>query len=33
MTFFERKNQNFQSKEKINVTTYFSVQAFLLYQF
>ena len=33
MTLSERKNQNFQSKEKINITAYFSAQAFLLYQF
>ena len=33
MTFSERKNQNFQSKEKIKITAYFSAQAFLLYQF
>ena len=32
-TFSERKNQNFQSKEKMNITAYFSAQAFLLYQF
>ena len=32
MTFSER-NQNFQSKEKIKITAYFSAQAFLLYQF
>ena len=33
MTLSERKNQNFHSKEKINITAYFSAQAFLLYQF
>ena len=33
MTFSERKNQNFQNKEKIKITAYFSAQVFLLYQF
>ena len=33
MIFSERKNQNFQSKGKINIIAYFSVQPFLPYQF
>ena len=30
MAFSERKNQNFQSKEKINITAYYSAQAILI---